>query len=153
MFNVDPVQAITSFRRQAQLDTAIVCFGHGQAPTENASTQLRATADLLPLIPELYEYSAGIEPPGGHLFADLVRTLITGPDGGASVAVKLHHALGDGLSALALLHALVEPGPPRRRRTPGRGLGPPGGGDCPSRPPGAGTAGRRGPPGGVGSGG
>ncbi|WIM92489.1 MBL fold metallo-hydrolase [Actinoplanes oblitus] len=47
VFNVDPVQAITSFRRQARLDTEIVCFGHGQPLTENASTRLRAAAGLL----------------------------------------------------------------------------------------------------------
>ena len=47
VFNVDTVQAISSFKRQAQFDTEIVCFGHGQALTENASAQLRATGELL----------------------------------------------------------------------------------------------------------
>jgi glyoxylase-like metal-dependent hydrolase (beta-lactamase superfamily II) len=39
-FNVDPVQAVTSFERQADLDAEIACFGHGEPLTEKAADRL-----------------------------------------------------------------------------------------------------------------
>ncbi|AGL15478.1 MBL fold metallo-hydrolase [Actinoplanes sp. N902-109] len=48
VFNVEPRQAVTSFKRQSQLDIEIACFGHGQPLTENTSAQLRKAASLLP---------------------------------------------------------------------------------------------------------
>lgn len=47
VFNVDPVLAATSFRRQARLDVDIACFGHGEPLTENAGDSLRAAAQQL----------------------------------------------------------------------------------------------------------
>jgi len=48
VFNTDPVQATVSFKRQANLDAEIACFGHGEPVTENAASRLRAAADILP---------------------------------------------------------------------------------------------------------
>jgi glyoxylase-like metal-dependent hydrolase (beta-lactamase superfamily II) len=48
VFNTDPAQATVSFKRQANLDAEIACFGHGEPVTENAASRLRAAADLLP---------------------------------------------------------------------------------------------------------
>jgi glyoxylase-like metal-dependent hydrolase (beta-lactamase superfamily II) len=47
VFNVDPSQAVTSFKRQAQLDAEIACFGHGDPLTENAAAELRAAVERL----------------------------------------------------------------------------------------------------------
>jgi glyoxylase-like metal-dependent hydrolase (beta-lactamase superfamily II) len=47
VFNVDPIQAVTSFKRQARLDTEIACFGHGEPLTDNAAAQLTAAAEPL----------------------------------------------------------------------------------------------------------
>jgi len=46
VFNVDRVQAIESFRRQARLDVAIACFGHGDPLTENATAKLREAVEV-----------------------------------------------------------------------------------------------------------
>ncbi|GAA4263077.1 MBL fold metallo-hydrolase [Dactylosporangium darangshiense] len=42
VFNVDPDRATASLRRQAELDTDIACFGHGQPVIGDAATSLRA---------------------------------------------------------------------------------------------------------------
>jgi glyoxylase-like metal-dependent hydrolase (beta-lactamase superfamily II) len=47
VFNVDPVQAVTSCKRQAHLDAEIACFGHGEPLTENAGAALRLAAERL----------------------------------------------------------------------------------------------------------
>jgi glyoxylase-like metal-dependent hydrolase (beta-lactamase superfamily II) len=47
VFNVDPVRAVTSLKRQAHLDAEIACFGHGEPLTENAAVELKATAERL----------------------------------------------------------------------------------------------------------
>jgi len=47
VFNVDPIEAVASFKRQAQLDAEIACFGHGEPLVENAAAHLRAAADRL----------------------------------------------------------------------------------------------------------
>lgn len=44
VFNVNPSQAIESFRSLASLDVQIACFGHGRPITENAGSALRAVA-------------------------------------------------------------------------------------------------------------
>jgi glyoxylase-like metal-dependent hydrolase (beta-lactamase superfamily II) len=44
VFNVDPARAAASLRRQAELDVEIVCFGHGEPLTLDASRQLKAAA-------------------------------------------------------------------------------------------------------------
>jgi glyoxylase-like metal-dependent hydrolase (beta-lactamase superfamily II) len=45
VFNVDPEQARASFRRLAQLDASLVCFGHGDAITADAQSRLARVAD------------------------------------------------------------------------------------------------------------
>jgi glyoxylase-like metal-dependent hydrolase (beta-lactamase superfamily II) len=40
VFNVDPVQAIASFKRLADLDAEIACFGHGEPLTDKAADRL-----------------------------------------------------------------------------------------------------------------
>ena len=47
VFNADPDWAAASFRRQAELDVAIACFGHGDPLTADTSTTLRAAAARL----------------------------------------------------------------------------------------------------------
>jgi glyoxylase-like metal-dependent hydrolase (beta-lactamase superfamily II) len=47
VFNVDPIEAVTSFKRQANLDVELACFGHGEPLTENAAAQLKAAAEPL----------------------------------------------------------------------------------------------------------
>lgn len=49
VFNVDPAQAVTSFRRQAGLEVDVACFGHGRPLTDNAGTRLREAAASLPV--------------------------------------------------------------------------------------------------------
>lgn len=44
VFNVDRAKTIESFRRLAELDTEIACFGHGDPIIGNAGEKLRATA-------------------------------------------------------------------------------------------------------------
>lgn len=44
VFNVDPGQAVASFRRQADLDAEIACFGHGDPVAGGAAATLRAAA-------------------------------------------------------------------------------------------------------------
>ncbi|GAA2396074.1 MBL fold metallo-hydrolase [Dactylosporangium salmoneum] len=44
VFNADPERAAASFRRQADLDAEIACFGHGRPLTGDAATHLRAAA-------------------------------------------------------------------------------------------------------------
>jgi glyoxylase-like metal-dependent hydrolase (beta-lactamase superfamily II) len=44
VFNVDPGRAAASFRRQAELDAEIACFGHGLPLTGGAAASLRAAA-------------------------------------------------------------------------------------------------------------
>ncbi|MCI2419082.1 MBL fold metallo-hydrolase [Saccharopolyspora sp. K220] len=46
-FNTDRVRAIESFHRLAELDTEVVCFGHGEPIIEHAGAELRATAAQL----------------------------------------------------------------------------------------------------------
>jgi glyoxylase-like metal-dependent hydrolase (beta-lactamase superfamily II) len=48
VFNVDPPQALASFRRLAALDVKVACFGHGDPLTHNAPAELRAAASHLP---------------------------------------------------------------------------------------------------------
>jgi glyoxylase-like metal-dependent hydrolase (beta-lactamase superfamily II) len=45
VFNVDPEEARASFRRLAQLDANLVCFGHGAAITVNAQSRLARVAE------------------------------------------------------------------------------------------------------------
>ncbi|MFC0040253.1 MBL fold metallo-hydrolase [Actinomadura rayongensis] len=47
VFNLDAGVAAESFRRLAELDTSLACFGHGE-PVTGAGGRLRATADALP---------------------------------------------------------------------------------------------------------
>jgi glyoxylase-like metal-dependent hydrolase (beta-lactamase superfamily II) len=44
VFNVDSAMAKSSARRQAELDVAVACFGHGEPLTEDAASLLRAVA-------------------------------------------------------------------------------------------------------------
>lgn len=44
VFNVDRTQAADSFRRLADLDVAVVCFGHGEPLTRDAAAEMRAAA-------------------------------------------------------------------------------------------------------------
>lgn len=44
MFNTDRARVIESFRRQAELDAEIACFGHTDPLLSNASRLLRAAA-------------------------------------------------------------------------------------------------------------
>ncbi|MER6993563.1 MBL fold metallo-hydrolase [Saccharopolyspora hirsuta] len=46
-FNLDRAQAVESFRRLAELDTEVACFGHGEPITRNAGAELRAAAAKL----------------------------------------------------------------------------------------------------------
>lgn len=48
VFNVDPAQAVTSFKRQAELDVDVACFGHGEPLIGSAGALLRAAAEGLP---------------------------------------------------------------------------------------------------------
>ena len=48
VFNTNPAQAVASFHRQAELDTEIACFGHGQPLTNNATAALRTATQQLP---------------------------------------------------------------------------------------------------------
>ncbi|MDA3625766.1 MBL fold metallo-hydrolase [Saccharopolyspora sp. WRP15-2] len=43
-FNLDRAKTIASFRRLAELDTEVACFGHGDPITRNAGAELRTTA-------------------------------------------------------------------------------------------------------------
>lgn len=45
VFNVNRAEAITSFRKLAELDVEVACFGHGGPVTEKASSVLRAAVD------------------------------------------------------------------------------------------------------------
>jgi glyoxylase-like metal-dependent hydrolase (beta-lactamase superfamily II) len=47
VFNADPALAAESFTRLAQLDTEVVCFGHGEPLTQDATAQLRGAAAKL----------------------------------------------------------------------------------------------------------
>ncbi|MBO0868968.1 MAG: MBL fold metallo-hydrolase [Micromonosporaceae bacterium] len=49
VFNVDPAQAVASFKRQAGLDLEVACFGHGEPLTANAGAMLRAAVEHLPV--------------------------------------------------------------------------------------------------------
>ena len=44
VFNTDRALAAASFRRLADLDTDIACFGHGEPLTRDATSQLRTAA-------------------------------------------------------------------------------------------------------------
>jgi glyoxylase-like metal-dependent hydrolase (beta-lactamase superfamily II) len=44
VFNTDRAQAAASFRRLADLDTVIACFGHGEPLTQDAAHQLQTAA-------------------------------------------------------------------------------------------------------------
>ncbi len=44
VFNTDRARAAASFRRLADLDTDIACFGHGEPLTRDAALQLRTAA-------------------------------------------------------------------------------------------------------------
>lgn len=48
VFNVDRVQAAASFRRLADLDATIACFGHGEPLARDAAAELRAAARHAP---------------------------------------------------------------------------------------------------------
>ncbi|MFE3941906.1 MBL fold metallo-hydrolase [Streptomyces sp. NPDC059118] len=48
VFNIDPEQAMASFRRLAALDPATACFGHGDPVTPGAGAAMRASADRDP---------------------------------------------------------------------------------------------------------
>jgi glyoxylase-like metal-dependent hydrolase (beta-lactamase superfamily II) len=47
VFNVDPIQAVTSFKCQARLNVEIACFGHGEPLINNAAAKLRTAAERL----------------------------------------------------------------------------------------------------------
>jgi glyoxylase-like metal-dependent hydrolase (beta-lactamase superfamily II) len=47
VFNVDRAQAADSFRRLADLDVAIACFGHGEPLTRDAAAEMQAAAQQL----------------------------------------------------------------------------------------------------------
>jgi glyoxylase-like metal-dependent hydrolase (beta-lactamase superfamily II) len=47
VFNVDPVQATASFKRQADLDAEIACFGHGDPLTDRAADRLAEAVERL----------------------------------------------------------------------------------------------------------
>jgi len=47
VFNADRERAIESFRRQAELDVDIACFGHGDPLVGNATALFKAVADAL----------------------------------------------------------------------------------------------------------
>ena len=49
VFNSNPTQAARSFRRLANLNPAIICFGHGEPLTEEAAPLLRQAADRMPV--------------------------------------------------------------------------------------------------------
>jgi glyoxylase-like metal-dependent hydrolase (beta-lactamase superfamily II) len=44
VFNLDREQAVTSFRRLAELDADVACFGHGDPVIGQASAALRESA-------------------------------------------------------------------------------------------------------------
>jgi glyoxylase-like metal-dependent hydrolase (beta-lactamase superfamily II) len=46
VFNADPAQAVQSLRKQSRLDVDIACFGHGDPLTQDASSMLRAAAQV-----------------------------------------------------------------------------------------------------------
>ena len=48
VFNADPVRAVASLRRQAELDVETACFGHGAAVPSGAGPVLRAAAESQP---------------------------------------------------------------------------------------------------------
>ena len=48
VFNVDRAQAAASFRRLAELDVAVACFGHGEPLTRDATAALRSAAQTQP---------------------------------------------------------------------------------------------------------
>ncbi len=48
VFNTDTARAAASFRRLAELDVEVACFGHGEPVTADAAGFLRATAEKLP---------------------------------------------------------------------------------------------------------
>lgn len=48
VFNVDPPEAVASFKRMAKLDIEVACFGHGEPLTHGAAAQLRAAEGRLP---------------------------------------------------------------------------------------------------------
>ena len=47
VFNIDRDAAIASLRRQADLDPALACFGHGEPVTADAGVALRAALSRL----------------------------------------------------------------------------------------------------------
>ena len=47
VFNTNHTQATASFRRLADLDTVIACFGHGEPLTQDTAPQLRTAARQL----------------------------------------------------------------------------------------------------------
>ncbi|WP_407675947.1 MBL fold metallo-hydrolase [Peterkaempfera bronchialis] len=47
VLNADPAGAAASFRRLAELDTEVACFGHGEPLTSGAGARLRAVAGRL----------------------------------------------------------------------------------------------------------
>lgn len=49
VFNADPSQAAASFRRLAELEPRLVCFGHGEPLTEDAAAGLREAATRIPV--------------------------------------------------------------------------------------------------------
>jgi hypothetical protein len=48
VFNADPTDAVASFVRLAQLDAALACFGHGEAPRTEAGARLKDAALAMP---------------------------------------------------------------------------------------------------------
>ncbi|MER7078769.1 hypothetical protein SAMN02982929_05937 [Saccharopolyspora kobensis] len=46
MFNVDRAKTIESFRRLAELDIEIACFGHGDPLVGDADAKLRAADEF-----------------------------------------------------------------------------------------------------------
>jgi glyoxylase-like metal-dependent hydrolase (beta-lactamase superfamily II) len=46
-FNVDREQAVSSFRRLAELDFTIACFGHGRPLRDDAAMRFRETSGEL----------------------------------------------------------------------------------------------------------
>lgn len=53
LFNVDPKQAVSSFRRLVRLKPAIVCFGHGEPLVENTTAILEEATTKLKDVPQM----------------------------------------------------------------------------------------------------
>jgi glyoxylase-like metal-dependent hydrolase (beta-lactamase superfamily II) len=49
VFNLDRAQTADSFRKLAQVETGLVCVGHGDPTTDSAAAALRAAAAQLPV--------------------------------------------------------------------------------------------------------